>query len=131
MRSVSMKPHVQSTPGLRSTNSFTVWGSSVRLTCPRWCVADHVSSPPVFVEDFVHESGESWLSLPVGRGREQVLGVRVAQWPFGDGRGPVVVLDASGSGESAELVPSAAVEELGRLVDYGVRQRERLLTLLN
>lgn len=79
----------------------------------------------------MHESAESWLSMPVGQHCEQVLGLRVAEWPFVDDRGPLAVLDATGSGEPAELAPAAAVAELDRVARYAVQQRERLLTLLN
>ena len=113
----------------RETVTATVRGVPVQVACAAFCTTDHSADLP-FIEDLTHENRDESVAVPVGIGgrTEDILAVRIAEYPFaGSEDGPVVVLDATGSGETAELSPTRALAELDRIIAHASRQRQRIL----
>lgn len=115
----------------RKSVTATVRGVPVTVPCTTFCTTDHGADLP-FIEDLTHENRDESVAVPVGIGgrTEDILAVRIAEYPFAGGEdGPVVVLDATGSGETAELAPARALAELDRIAAHINRQRQRILNL--
>lgn len=94
-------------------------GRVVRVLCPSWCTSLH-DEDLVDLDDVEHCSPRVPLSLPVGGHEEDVLVAWVAEFPHARGvdRGPVLVLDVTGSGETVELRRGDAVAVLGLLAAH-------------
>lgn len=96
------------------------------VPCPSWCTADHAAGGPRSLENVAHSSSGAWMLAPVGvGGQETILDVFVSQYPFSDDPAPVLALDATGSGEFAELTAAQALAFADQLAAH-VEQIRRL-----
>lgn len=118
-------------PGNEPSRSATIRirGVELQTPCAAFCTTDHAGEDLVHIEDLTHEDQDEAVAAPVGiNGRtEDILAVRLAQYPFAGGSETVVVLDGNGSGETAELSPTRALAELDRIAAHINRQRQRIL----
>lgn len=113
--------------------SVMVAGAPVVVDCPSWCVSPH-DEDVVALGDVDHYGPAVALPAPTFSRWEprtvDVLSVAVAEYPFMPG-GPrtVLVLDANGDGETAELGPDAALAFADQLVAHAAEIRRQVRTL--
>lgn len=113
-----------SSPNERTVPAL-VDGARVEIPCPTsWCTVDHAAENPRSLEDVSHSSERVAVSAPVGQHSEDVLVGQLVSFPFTDAPAPVLALDATGSGETAELSASAALAFADQLVAHAGRLRE-------
>ncbi|WP_238783005.1 DUF6907 domain-containing protein [Streptomyces monomycini] len=81
--SISLPP--EPCPPVPRRSTVRVHGQQVVIECPPWCVTAHDDAHDALLDDVVHESAPTALSVPSSSsGQEQVLIVRLVQWPFAD-----------------------------------------------
>lgn len=81
--SISLPPEPCSPVPRHST--VRVRDRQVVIECPSWCVTAHEAGSDPHLDDVVHEGAPTALSVPSSSsGQEQVLIVRIVQWPFAD-----------------------------------------------
>lgn len=98
-----------STPASRDATAV-LRGAEIPVDCPVWCRTDHATDDLMFIEDLSHEGPAFALSVPRHSGPdEQVLRVRMAQWPFTRQPSAYLAIEAGDDGECAELRASAAL----------------------
>lgn len=110
-------------PAPSRLTTTVVRGTAIAVPCPDWCVVDHASERESFLEDVTHRGPEVAVSAPVGINyrTEDILSAYVTQAPFlpdSRDRGPLLAVDATGSGEFAELSKTEAHAFLDQLAAH-------------
>lgn len=100
-----------------------VGGHRIAVECPVYCTVDHTATNTRFLADLFHAGDRVAVSAPVNEHTEDVLVGQLVEYPFTDAPAPVLALDATGSGETAELSASAALAFADQLVAHAERIR--------
>ncbi|GAA2629866.1 DUF6907 domain-containing protein [Streptomyces axinellae] len=119
----SLKSHPETPDQHVRLRPALVNGAPLRLECPDWCSVDHVAADPFHLADVFHASDQIALPAPAGRSTEDVLVAWLTEYPFVDGGGPVLALDAAGD-ETAELSAGAALAFADQLVAHAGALRQ-------
>ncbi|WP_158712127.1 DUF6907 domain-containing protein [Streptomyces rimosus] len=100
----------------------------VVIECPPWCVTAHEAAPEAFLNDVVHEGEPMALSVPTSCSeQEQVLIVRLVQWPFAaqeSDRRVLLALEVAGDSDPVALDAALAFSVARGMEEHAVRLRQ-------
>ncbi|MEV5944730.1 hypothetical protein [Streptomyces sp. NPDC051994] len=111
-----------------------VHGQLIHISCPSWCVLDHVAENDRFLEDVYHSGEMVDLEVPRFNGDPALLAfIRLGLDTFGSKpelRLPFLVLeDGAGSGDGVYMRPEQAEEFADGLVAFAERVRAMARTI--
>lgn len=119
------KPGYRFVPALigRSTEE----GVITLVSCPSWCVIDHVASRSVFLEDLNHEGEHRAMSFAPSRGPRVPVEVYLSQWPGSHEKQPQLAVDLDYEVETYDRTAALALAD--QLVAFAADVRRLAQTL--